>query len=242
MVDSKQFVWSVLATDVDFGPDGALYFCDWVEGWDKPNKGRIYRVLDESRRGDPGVREVKELLAEGMERRGLDELARLLSHPDMRVRQEAQFELAARGGAAWQTLATVARSKAGTLARIHAVWGLGQAARAAPQTTASREESSVLVPLLADADPEVRAQAAKVLGEARDEVAFAGLVKLLADPSPRVRFFAAIALGKLGRPQAVEPLLAMLRAAGETRSVPPPRGGDGPGRLGQDRGVDESDP
>ena len=54
LVDSKQFVWSVLATDVDFGPDGGLYFCDWVEGWDKPQKGRIYRLLDESRRGDPG--------------------------------------------------------------------------------------------------------------------------------------------------------------------------------------------
>ena len=49
LVDSKQFVWSVLATDVDFGPDGALYFCDWVEGWNKPKKGRIYRLLDESR-------------------------------------------------------------------------------------------------------------------------------------------------------------------------------------------------
>ena len=45
LVDSTQFVWSVLATDVDFGPDGALYFSDWVEGWDKPNKGRIYRLL-----------------------------------------------------------------------------------------------------------------------------------------------------------------------------------------------------
>ena len=99
LVDSKQFVWSVLATDVDFGPDGALYFCDWVEGWDKPKKGRIYRLLDESRRGDPAVREVKELLAQGMEHRGLDELAKLLAHADMRVRQEAQFELAARGDA-----------------------------------------------------------------------------------------------------------------------------------------------
>ena len=90
-------------------------------------------MLDESRRDDPDVREVKTLLAQGMERRGLEELAGLLAHADMRVRQEAQFELAARGGAAWQTLATVAGSKAGTLPRIHAVWGLGQAARGAPR-------------------------------------------------------------------------------------------------------------
>ena len=30
LVDSKQFVWDVLATDVDFGPDGALYISDWM--------------------------------------------------------------------------------------------------------------------------------------------------------------------------------------------------------------------
>ena len=214
VIDSKQMVWSVLATDVDFGPDGALYFCDWVEGWDKPDKGRIYRLLDESRRKDPGVKEVKELLAEGMERRGNEALEKLLAHADMRVRQEAQFELADRGGAAWQTLARVAGSKSGTLPRIHAVWGLGQAARA---TRDGRRQSqwAVLGPLLADADAEVRAQAAKVLGDVRDPEAFSGLIGLLKDPSVRVRFFAAIALGKLGRPQAVEPLLEMVRANGD---------------------------
>jgi quinoprotein glucose dehydrogenase len=214
LVDSKQFVWSVLATDVDFGPDGALYFCDWVEGWDKPKKGRIYRVIDESRRNDPAVREVKDLLSQGMERRGLEELARLLEHQDMRVRQEAQFELAGRGGPAWQTLASVAGSKAGTLARIHAVWGLGQAARST-RRPGDRDPHSVLLPLLGDSDPEVRAQTAKVLGEVRAEEALSGLTHLLSDTSARVRFFAAIALGKLGRPQAVEPLLSMLRADGE---------------------------
>jgi quinoprotein glucose dehydrogenase len=211
LVDSKPFVWSVLATDVDFGPDGALYFCDWVEGWDKPKKGRIYRLLDESRRADPAIREVKDVLAQGMENRSLDELAKLLAHADMRVCQEAQFELAARGGAARQVLETLASSKGSTLTRIHAVWGLGQVARGARD--GSRHSLwTALGPLLGDADPEVRAQSAKVLGEAREPEAFSGLIKLLSDASPRVRFFAAIAVGKLGRPQAVEPLLAMLRA------------------------------
>ena len=183
LVDSKQFVWSVLATDVDFGPDGGLYFCDWVEGWDKPQKGRIYRLLDESRRGDPAVREVKELLARGIDRRGLVELAKLLEHADMRVRQEAQFELAARGGQAWETLANVARSKAATLARIHAVWGLGQAARSTRARGDDHHQVPVLLPLLADSDAEVRAQTAKVLGEIRAGEAAGGLVNLLTDSS-----------------------------------------------------------
>jgi quinoprotein glucose dehydrogenase len=211
LVDSKQFVWSVLATDVDFGPDGALYFCDWVEGWDKPKKGRIYRLLDESRRNDPAIREVKEILAQGMEHRGLDELLKLLAHADMRVRQEAQFELAAKAGVAWQALVTLATSKGGTLPRIHAIWGLGQSARGA-RGGSRRSLWPSLGPLLDDADPEVRAQTAKVLGEAREPEAFSGLIKLLTDKSPRVQFFAAISLGKLGRPQAVEPLLGFLRA------------------------------
>jgi len=44
MVDQHQFIWSVLATDVDFGMDCAIYLTDWVEGWEKPNKGRIWKV------------------------------------------------------------------------------------------------------------------------------------------------------------------------------------------------------
>ncbi len=127
LINSRRFVWSVLATDVDFGPDGGLYFADWVEGWNKPNKGRLYRAFDPARCNDPGVQEVKALLKEGMAARSLASLEALLGHPDMRVRQEAQFELVGRGESGCKTLASVALSSEQTLARIHAIWGLGQA-------------------------------------------------------------------------------------------------------------------
>jgi quinoprotein glucose dehydrogenase len=214
LVNPRQFVWSVLATDVDFGPDGALYFCDWVEGWDKPNKGRLYRVLDQSRRGDPLIQQVKTLLAEGMGPRSIDELTKLLAHPDMRVRQEAQFELAGRGDDGLMALAQVASSGKNQLARIHAIWGLGQVARTA-RAGLRQSQWSTLEPLLADDDPEVRAQAAKVLGEAKEPKALAGLIGLLTDASPRVRLLAAIAVGKLGRSEAIGPLLRMLSANGD---------------------------
>ena len=69
----------ILATDVDFGPDGALYVSDWVDGWDMPGKGRIYKVYDPAiGRGPASSRETKKLIAEGMARRPLDELAKLL--------------------------------------------------------------------------------------------------------------------------------------------------------------------
>ncbi len=211
LVDSQRFVWSVLATDVNFAPDGALAFCDWIEGWDKPNKGRLYRVLDPSRRGDPKVREVQAILAQGMESRSDDELARLLAHPDMRVRQEAQFTLAARGGEGFTILTRVAGSKENRLARIHAIWGLGQIVRmkgAGP----SRSLWDILNPMLDDPDAEIRAQAARAMGDTRESKSLDRLIGRLEDDSPRVRFFAAMALGKLGRPEAVGPLLGLLRA------------------------------
>jgi quinoprotein glucose dehydrogenase len=214
LINSRRFVWSVLATDVDFGPDGGLYFSDWVEGWAKPNKGRLYRAIVPARRNDSGVQEVQTLLKEGMASRSLGSLAALLGHPDMRVRQEAQFALVARGESGCKTLANVALSNEKTLARIHAIWGLGQASRA---EAASNEKGlgSTLGALLADRDVEVRAQAAKVVGELKYQGGFERLIALLEDPSPRVRFLAAIAVGKLGRAEAIGPLLKMLRASND---------------------------
>ena len=54
-----------------------------------------------------------------------------------------------------------------------------------------------------------------MLGEAKEPKAFAGLIGLLTDASPRVRLLAAIAVGKLGRSEAIGPLLGMLRANGD---------------------------
>jgi quinoprotein glucose dehydrogenase len=209
MVDRSEFIWEVLVTDGDFGYDGCFYISDWVNGWEKTGKGRIYRVYDPESVKQPIVAETKRLFAEGFDQRSLPQLAGLLTHPDLRVRQEAQFALADK--AAVPTLAQIADGNESRLARLHAIWGLGQIAnRRAPASNPNAE--AALLPLLADADAEARAQAAKVLGDGRSTKAFAGLLKLLADPSPRPRFFAAIALGKLGRKEAVPALVEMLRA------------------------------
>jgi quinoprotein glucose dehydrogenase len=210
LVDREECVWSVLATDVDFGMDGALYLTDWVHGWDRPTKGRIYKVLDPARAADPQAASVRQLMAAGMSHRPVAEFARLLEHPDMRVRQEAQFALADHGAGAIATFAALAERAAdqaspARLARLHAIWGLGQVGR-----TAS-EAYRRLLPLLADRDPEVRAQTARVLGDGRVASAFDALVTLLKDPEPRVRLFAALSLGKLGRVEAVGPVVEMLR-------------------------------
>lgn len=206
VVDPKEFVWSVLATDVDFGPDSAMYITDWVEGWDKPKRGRIWRVTAKEPAADAQAAEVKRLIAAGMAKRGDEELVGLLKHPDMRIRQEAQFALAERGEASVRRLLETAQPSEHQLARIHAIWALGQIGRDAPQT---------LVPvtdLLSDGDPEIRAQAAKVLGEAKLAAAADRLNALLADPEPRVRLFAALAVGKLGLPASIPAIVDFLRA------------------------------
>jgi quinoprotein glucose dehydrogenase len=75
-------------------------------------------------------------------------------------------------------------------------------------------KASEIEPLLSDGDAEVRAQAAKVIGNLRDWHYQATLVSLLRDESPRVRFFAALGLGKLGKKESLPPLLEFLRANG----------------------------
>jgi quinoprotein glucose dehydrogenase len=199
--------------------DGALYLTDWVDGWSMPKKGRIYKVFDPAAAKDPVVQGVKKLMAEGMTQRPVAELARLLEHPDMRVRQEAQFALAEKGREAVPALTETARTGK-QLARLQAVWGLGQVGRGAGFQTAGEKRQAGSLPheayrplleLTADRDAEVRAQAAKVLGEGRVAEAYDRLLPLLADAEPRVRFFAALAVGKLKRREAVPAVVQMLR-------------------------------
>jgi quinoprotein glucose dehydrogenase len=197
VVGLKTFVGDVWPTDVKIGTDGALYFSDWVNGWSMPNKGRIYRVADPLLVKSDDVLKAKEIIAKGMADLSVDELKDLLGHPDQRIRQAAQFELAALK--AIPTFKHALFRSDVPLARLHAIWGLGQTGMV---------ES--LVKVLKNPDAEERAQAARVLGDRRFTDAFPGLLALLKDPNPRVRSFAAIALGKLGQKDATGPLFEML--------------------------------
>lgn len=215
LVDLKPFLERICATDCDFGPDGVMYVADWIDGWARPMAGRIYKVFDLSRTNDADVLETKKLIAEGMAGRTVEELTKFLSHPDLRIRQEAQFALAEKGSPAAVMAFTEVAQKAGNsvVTRLHGLWGLGQVARKMP-TVLGR-----VAPLLSDPELEVRAQAAKVLGDARFAQGYVQLVKMLADAEPRARFFAAQALGKLGRKEAVAPLFTALRENNDDDAV-----------------------
>jgi quinoprotein glucose dehydrogenase len=205
MTDQHQFIWSVLATDCDFGPDGGFYVCDWTEGWQLTGKGRLYRFADPDAEKRPSVADVKRLLAEGFDQRSPVELVKLLGHADMRVRLEAQFALAAQGRVTELTRAAVNGTDLCT--RLHGIWGLGQVGRKQPSAYGP------LLSLLADPDPEVRAASARVIGDGRVAAALPVLLGLVADPDhPRVCYFAAQALGRIGTKACVGPVLQMLRS------------------------------
>ncbi len=199
--ERRDFLKGVLTTDVEFGTDGALYVLDWVEGWSGVDKGRIYKFTDAA--ADTAKQaEVKKLLAEGMVARSPADLEKLLAHDDQRIRQAAQFQLAAKNDA--DTLTRAAKAGPTTLARVHGIWGLGQIAKKQPQAL------TTVAALLTDKDGEVRAQAARVLSDHHFKGAYDKLIGMLRDTHPRARFYAGIALGKTAYKPAVDPLFAML--------------------------------
>ncbi|RLS56286.1 MAG: glucose dehydrogenase [Planctomycetota bacterium] len=201
VVDSHWYLQRVLATDVDFTPDGRMMVSDWVDGWNGPGKGRLYTFTDQAATGE-ATQDVAKRLAAGLGSTPPTEIASLLGHADQRVRQMAQFELTKRNDLA--TLTTVLASDAPQLAKIHAVWAAWQLGRDQGKVT------PLLLTALADPDAEVRAQAAKVAGELRLSATEATLIQQVQTGTAREQFFAAIALGHLQSTAAVPALAERL--------------------------------
>ena len=204
VTNDTALVQNVLVTGVTFGPDGALYLADWINGWGPKKNGRIWKLDVPASAANPLRAETKTLIGADFKTKSVADLTALLRHADMRVRQKAQFELADRGSSA--ELLASARQTEHQLARIHGMWGLGQLARKDGRQAAS------LAPFLKDGDVEIRAQAAKLLGDLRYGAVASTLIPLLSDASPRVRFFATEALGRIAHRPAFQPIVAMLAA------------------------------
>jgi quinoprotein glucose dehydrogenase len=186
-----KLLWDLSPVDVAFPPGGGVMVADWVQGWDKTGKGRLWHVFDPALTNDPLIAETKRLLAEGMTQRGEKELLKLLGHRDQRVRLEAQWELAGRGAKSFASLKQVAFDSKNQLARVHALWGIGQLVR--------QDKSQDFVPelegslgLLNDADSEVKAQAARMFGEARLVKAQNQLQQLIGSSDERVALLAIL--------------------------------------------------
>ncbi len=211
LADVTRFAWNVCATDCTFGWDGAFYVLDWVEGWTMPGRGRIYRIAVPRLLKDPVVQRTARLAAEGFDRRSTADLVQLLGYPDQRIRIEISIELANRGEQGRRALARVAEDPtASRLARLHAIWGLGMLARRGDARAARH-----LATLIGSDDAEVRAQAAKTLGDSNRPELAAALAPAVLDAAPRVRFFATVAAARLGYADVRDRVLELVTADAE---------------------------
>ena len=202
MIDEHIFHQGLMASAINFGPDGAAYIADWDGMWQPNDKGAIYRIDDPELTSSKLRKEVKSLLAESFGKTSSEMLQDLLGHPDQRIRLKAQFELARRN--AMEIMAdTFSDPVNSQLARIHALWGLGQVRDEVPMSVIKK------LPLK-DGDPEIRAQSAKIAGDLKAQALCKDLIESLQDENPRVRFMASMALGKIGEPQAFDPITQML--------------------------------
>lgn len=202
--ETKQIMGGILATGMDFGPDGALYFSDWIDGWVNKGYGRIWK-MDVSNSSFQAERaETASLMGEDFAKLGSDRLAELLGHQDQRIRRKAQFALAKMGNNGAAIFQDQLKQTENRMARIHSIWGISQLAKEDDQI------GNVLIPYLTDGDEEIRAQAAKWIGDIQFSAAGKNLIPLLTDENSRVRFFAAEALGRIGYKEAVVPIIRML--------------------------------
>lgn len=204
----KDVVSGILPTGIKFGPDGALYAADWINGWDTKNYGRVWKLDVTKEKNDLEAlrKETKRLIQLDYTAQTDVALYDLLSNVDMRIRQKAQFELASRGQKGFAQFTKAIAQTSNQLARIHAIWGVGQLTRQ------NKTFASPLLPLLKDKDEEIIAQAAKIIGDVKLENTGSELVPLLKSNNPRIKFYAAEALGRIAYQDAVSPLIQMLDA------------------------------
>lgn len=206
--EEVDMVSGILPTGIRFGPDGAMYVADWINGWDTKDYGRIWKIDVASGEDDLKFerKTTEQLIKSDFTKIEISRLADLLSFMDMRVRQKAQFELVRRGENGYKALLAIAKSDPNPLGRIHGIWGIGQ--------FAARDISKAdpLATFLNDENDEIVAQSAKILGDVRHNHETIKLIELLKHRSDRVKFFAAQALGRTKAKEAVSDILKMIDA------------------------------
>ena len=195
----------LLPTGIDFGPDGSLYVADWINGWGNKNYGRIWKLDDEGGQDWAARKETQRLITLDYSKMNDAELEGHLFNEDVRIRRKAQFELAKRGEKGAKVFEKAMNQTGNQIARIHGIVGMSQVAR-----MKDKKYGEKILPLLKDADPEIRAQAAKWLGDIRYEPAGQYLLALLVDEYPRAKFFGAEAIGRIGYTSGLPSLVALL--------------------------------
>jgi putative heme-binding domain-containing protein len=181
-------------------PDGSLYLSDWVDkSYPVHGKGRIWRLRMKHPPADDGLRPARVAALE------VGKLRSLLTDPRREIRAAAATALARKGAAGREVLAGVLKGETDIRARVQALWAVAQLEPDRAIELVSRA--------LGDAAPEVRGEAADVLGQLlptdsgkRDETRLLELATR--DLSPFVRLQATLQLRTGPSLKAVLPVLA----------------------------------
>ena len=205
----SSYISGLNASDVELGYDGKVYLVEFGSGWSPDDKGSVQvahlRDLNLTKKGDA----VAQLFEQGFKQRSIDELINLLAHSDQRVRQSAQFALVKKGKSVLPVFKEIiAQAKPDEKAPLHAVWGVGQFARAGYESAKAE-----LIECLNHKLIEIRANAARLCGDLGLVQSKAKLVVQLKDSSPRVSSLAAIALGRVASAGDDETITALLDLA-----------------------------
>ena len=199
-------------TDIEVGPEGAVYFSDWqnpiighmqhhIRDPSRDNKhGRVYRITYPER---PFLKAAK------IHNQPIEALLELLKSPENRVRYRARIELSDRDSedvlaAVDQWIDSLASNSADDQHHLlEALW---------VQQQHHGVNKNLLTKLLESPDYRVRAAAVRVLSSCGDEVSspFEMLARAIADPHPRVRLEAVRACSFFQDPQSLEIALRAL--------------------------------
>jgi quinoprotein glucose dehydrogenase len=202
-------VEGVGASDVEQGFDGSIYICDFGGGWSVNSNGAIHKLKPKDASLQKAAAELAAIFKRGLTADSPDQLAAALTSPDRRLRQMAQFELVKRGEAGQVVLLATAKNAAlPVTSRLNGIWGLGQLAR--------QKQSSALTALIElsrDAEAEIRANAARALGNTGGDGVQARLLEMIGDESPRVKSLAIIGLSRVAKPGDAAAIAAIHAAA-----------------------------
>jgi putative membrane-bound dehydrogenase-like protein len=182
-------------------PDGSLYLSDWVDkSYPVHGKGRIWRIRWKSAPADDGLRPSH---VAGRDNR---QLRALLADPRRPIRDAAGEAIAQQSVEAKEILAGVLADRKDTRPRMHALW-------AAAKISRKKDAMDLLRQGLSDPAPEVRGEAASLLGhlllsDAKENDERQLLPLVLEDTSTFVRMQAILQLRSRDALTAVVPGLA----------------------------------
>lgn len=214
ITETKSIVQGLAASDVEHGYDGNLYFADYGGGWSTNTNGsiQVLRPVDEEAR--VAGAETARMFAKGFSSRSVPELKSLLAHPDQRVRQASQFALVGKGEPTVALFSDIVSKESSSLSGLHALWGLGQLYRSGIEAA-----GKAIVECASVEDSEMRANAARVIGDSNITRGRSQLLVLLNDSSKRVSSLSAVALGRIcprGDAEAFKAILSSASANAES--------------------------